>query len=73
MTKKDKVPGYAEAYEELQTILADLEGGEIDVDELSAKVKRAAELIDFCRKRLKDTEVEVKRVVESMEKDEGAE
>jgi len=69
MKKSDKEPGYAEAYDELQKILADLEGGEIDVDDLSAKVKRAAELIEFCRKRLKDTEVEVKKVVERFEKD----
>jgi len=68
--KSEKTPGYAEAYDELQKILADLEGGEIDVDELSAKVKRAAELIDFCRKRLKDTEVEVKRVVEQIDQEE---
>jgi exodeoxyribonuclease VII small subunit len=68
--KSEKTPGYAEAYDELQKILTDLEGGEIDVDELSAKVKRAAELIDFCRKRLKDTEVEVKRVVEQIDQEE---
>lgn len=60
--KKDG--GYGASYEELQQILAALEQGEIDVDDLSAKVKRAAELIEFCQKRLKDAEVEVKRVVD---------
>jgi exodeoxyribonuclease VII small subunit len=69
MKKADKEPGYAEAFEELQAILADLERGEIDVDDLSAKVKRAAELITFCRKRLADAEVEVKKVVEQVEKE----
>lgn len=73
MKKSDKTPGYAEAYEELQTLLSDLENGDIDVDELSVKVKRAAELIAFCRKRLQDTEVEVKKVVESFEKASGEE
>jgi exodeoxyribonuclease VII small subunit len=68
MKKPDKEPGYAEAFEELQAILADLERGEIDVDDLSVKVKRAAELIGFCRKRLADVEVEVKKVLEPMEK-----
>lgn len=66
--KSETTLSYAAAYEELQQILAGLEQGEIDVDELSAKVKRAAELIEFCQKRLKETEVEVKRVVEKFEK-----
>jgi exodeoxyribonuclease VII small subunit len=69
MKKADKTSGYAEAFEEVQAILADLERGEIDVDDLSAKVRRAAELIAFCRKRLADAEVEVKKVVEQVEKE----
>lgn len=67
MKKSDKEPGYAESFEELQKILSDMESGEVDVDDLSVKVKRAAELIEFCRRRLKDTEVEVKKVVEKFE------
>ena len=64
----DVYANYAESYGELKDLLEELEQGEIDVDELSAKVKRAAELIEFCQKRLKETEVEVKRVVEKFEK-----
>lgn len=60
--------GYGAAYEELQKILQDLEGDEVDVDELSDKVKRAAELIDFCQKRLKETDLQVKRVMDKLEK-----
>jgi exodeoxyribonuclease VII small subunit len=71
MKKSDKEPGYAAAFEELQKILSDMESGEVDVDDLSVKVKRAAELIEFCRKRLKDTEVEVKKVVERFEAEPG--
>ena len=67
MKKGDKETGYAESQDELQKILADMESGEMDVDDLSQKVKRAAELIEFCRKRLKETEVEVKKVVEKFE------
>ncbi|MBL0058335.1 MAG: exodeoxyribonuclease VII small subunit [Elusimicrobia bacterium] len=66
MTKKAE--GYAQAYAELQKILEALDQGEIDVDELSEKVKRAAELIDFCQKRLRDTELQVKRVMQKLEK-----
>ncbi len=67
MKKTDKSPGYGESYEELQKILAALEHGEIDVDDLSEKVQRAAELIEFCQSRLKSAEVEIKRVVEKFQ------
>jgi exodeoxyribonuclease VII small subunit len=66
MTKKAET--YAQAYAEVQKILEGLDQGEIDVDDLSEKVKRAAELIDFCQKRLRETELQVKRVVEKLEK-----
>jgi exodeoxyribonuclease VII small subunit len=65
MTKKSE--GYASAYEELQKILEALDQGDVDVDELSEKVKRAADLIEFCQKRLKDTELQVKRVMDKLE------
>lgn len=65
MTKKTE--GYAQAYDELQKILEAMDQGEVDVDELSEKVKRAAELIEFCQKRLKDTELQVKRVMQKLE------
>ncbi|MBK8574714.1 MAG: exodeoxyribonuclease VII small subunit [Elusimicrobia bacterium] len=65
MTKKSE--GYAQAYEELQKILEAMDQGEVDVDELSEKVKRAAELIEFCQKRLRDTELQVKRVMQKLE------
>ncbi len=65
MTKKNE--GYAQAYDELQKILEAMDQGEVDVDELSEKVKRAAELIEFCQKRLRDTELQVKRVMQKLE------
>lgn len=66
MSKKSET--YAQAYAEVQKILEGLDQGDIDVDELSEKVKRAAELIDFCQKRLRETELQVKRVMEKLEK-----
>jgi exodeoxyribonuclease VII small subunit len=71
MTKKTE--GYAAAYEELQKILAAMDQGDIDVDELSEKVKRAAELIEFCQKRLRDTDLQVKRVMQKLEETTDAE
>ncbi|MCG8329119.1 MAG: exodeoxyribonuclease VII small subunit [Chitinophagales bacterium] len=50
---------YKEAQEELQQIIHQLQAGAIDMDELSKKVKRAADLIAHCRKRLRETEEEL--------------
>lgn len=58
---------YTEAFEELQQIVADLEDGEISVDELAVKVKRASELIAFCKKKLTSTEEDVQQILKELE------
>jgi exodeoxyribonuclease VII small subunit len=71
-----KAPRYTEAMEELETILAQLEEESVDVDELTAKVKRASELIQFCRDRLSNTRLEIEQVVaelQAVEKEENSE
>lgn len=62
-----KTINYEEAYEELKTIVEGLEDGEISVDELSLKVKRATELIRLCKKKLTATEDDVKTILEELE------
>lgn len=54
---------YAEACRELETILADLERDELDVDRLADRVRRAAELLAICRARIDAAAVEVERIV----------
>ena len=41
--------GYAEALQELQAILTELEGETVDVDVLAVRVARADELLTLCR------------------------
>lgn len=67
MKKTEKLPTYTESFKELQDLLQSLEQGDVDVDELSLKVKRAAELIAFCQRRLTETETEVKKVMDSFD------
>lgn len=57
---------YERAYEELETIMQDLQADKISVDELTAKVKRAAELITFCNDMLRSTETEVNKIVKKL-------
>jgi len=58
---------YSDAFAELQQIVADIEDGEISVDELSAKVKRASELIAICKKKLTSTEEDVNQILKELE------
>ena len=58
---------YSDAFAELQQIVADIEDGEISVDELSEKVKRASELIAICKKKLSSTEEDVNQILKELE------
>ncbi len=61
-----KTINYTEAIVELESIVSDLENATIGVDELSEKVKRAAELIKFCRSKLTSTEKEVNTILQNL-------
>lgn len=50
---------YEDAFAELQRIVSEMESGEIDIDTLSEKIKRASELINICKAKLTHTEAEV--------------
>jgi exodeoxyribonuclease VII small subunit len=58
---------YTAAFEELQQIVRDMEDGEITVDELAIKVKRAAELIKVCKNKLTSTEEDVNLILKELE------
>lgn len=57
---------YKEAMNEIEEIVAKLENNQLDVDELSGKVKRVAELIAFCKSKLHETEEEVEKILGSI-------
>lgn len=63
---KDNIT-YTDAFEELQTIVTEIEEGEISVDELSEKVKRAADLIRICKAKLTSTEENVNQILKELE------
>lgn len=60
---------YSAAFEELQEIVQEMESGEIGIDALSIKVKRASELIQFCKDKLKTTELDVAQILAQLETD----
>ena len=58
---------YARAFEELQGIVSEIELGQITVDILSEKVKRASELIAICKTKLTSTEEDVNQILKEMD------
>jgi len=61
---------FGEAMEELEGILRRVEAEEIDIDELARELKRAAELVEICRGKIRKAEVEVSQIVQSLDEDE---
>lgn len=55
-------PGYADALRELDAILRELEGSDVDVDRLADRVTRASELITMCREKISTAQVQVEQV-----------
>lgn len=55
---------YDEAMSELKEILRELQEGRISMEALSGKVKRAAELVRYCKEKLRATEEEVEKLLE---------
>jgi exodeoxyribonuclease VII small subunit len=68
MPTKDNI-SYKEAFTELESIVQQIESDELDVDDLSTKVKRATELLTYCRKKLLTTEAEIEEILKKMEDD----
>ncbi|MBP5170553.1 MAG: exodeoxyribonuclease VII small subunit [Bacteroidales bacterium] len=57
---------YKAAMDELESILALIEQGDMDVDDMLKKVGRATELIRFCRQKLTQTDEAVQKLLEEI-------
>jgi exodeoxyribonuclease VII small subunit len=65
-TDKNEI-GYAEALEELESILERLEDDDVDVDVLAEHVQRASELIELCRDRIGKAKLRIEEVVSAVD------
>jgi exodeoxyribonuclease VII small subunit len=59
---------YESAFIELKKIAAEIEQETVSVDVLAEKVKRASVLIEYCQSKLRDTELQVNKIIQQMEK-----
>jgi exodeoxyribonuclease VII small subunit len=73
MNAKESEPGYSEAMVELEAILDELEGDQLDVDLLAARVQRASELLKVCRTRIARAQQDVDRIVADLDDFDGSE
>ena len=62
---------FRQAMDELEGILERIEGEEIDIDQLATELRRAAQLLDVCRGKIRKAEVEVTQIVQSLEEPEA--
>jgi exodeoxyribonuclease VII small subunit len=63
--------GYAEAITELEDILEELEGDQLDVDVLAERVRRASELVKVCRERIARARADVESIVAELDEFDG--
>ncbi|MEO6653062.1 MAG: exodeoxyribonuclease VII small subunit [Ilumatobacteraceae bacterium] len=59
--------GYADALGELDVILRELEGSDVDVDRLADRVARAADLIALCRDRIGNARLRIDEVIADLD------
>lgn len=64
MAKKEF--SFNKAVAEIENILHNIESGDLDIDKLSAEVKRASELIKECQKKLRTTEEEINSIFKDL-------
>jgi exodeoxyribonuclease VII small subunit len=57
---------YQEAYDQLSTLVYEIENEEVPLDELPAKIRLATELITFCQERLRSVETEYQDIIERL-------
>lgn len=56
---------YEEAFARLQEIVRKMEGGQLDIDQITAHMKEAQELITLCKTRLTETEKEIDKLTQA--------
>lgn len=58
---------YSEAIAEIEETIMLIENEELDVDDLSEKVKRVSELLVVCKAKLNSTEKEVEKILKEID------
>ena len=66
--KKEAEIKYEDAVSEIEQIARDMDNGNLDIDQLGEKLKRAQTLIDYCKAKLTKTEEDINKLIHAEEK-----
>lgn len=67
--KKISDLSYKEAVARLDSIIAEIQGDQCDIDKLATLTRTAKALLETCEKKLTATETELNAILESLNKD----
>ena len=60
-------PSFTDAMTELESILTRLDEDSVDVDRQAKELRRATELLELCRGKIRKAEAEVTQIVQQLE------
>ena len=63
---KNEMITYTAAKAEIEKIVAMIESNDLDVDQLTKYVKRASELVVYCKDKLTGTDEELQKVLDQL-------
>ena len=63
---------FSDAIQELEAILGRIDSESVDIDGLAAELRRAAELLELCREKIRKADVEVSQIVQKLDVGNGA-
>lgn len=56
---------YEEAMRQLEDIVAKMENGDLDIDQMSEQLKTAQKLIKLCKDKLTKTDEDIKKILDN--------
>ena len=62
---KEQKISYEKALAEVEEIVRKMENNELDIDTLTEQLKRAQQLIKYCKDKLTKTDEEIKKILEN--------
>lgn len=67
MAKKNSYT-YEEAMAQLEQIVRQVEQNELGIDQLVGQLKKATELVAYCKEKLYDTDKQIRNILDQAEK-----
>jgi len=65
MSKAPKAPTFEDSLAELEKIVANMEAGQLPLEESLAAYKRGTDLLKFCQQKIQDAESQVRVLTEA--------